>query len=339
MTIVRSSQPSVDERHRALGSGLQTIHLTKDFEVGRGRWRRARGKLRAVDGVWLEIPPGTSLGLVGESGSGKSTTGLLLAGLIMPSDGRILYGGQDLQSMSRQERKAYHRRVQLVFQDPYSSLNPRLSVGEAVAEPLRIQRVPASQARDAVPDLLAAVGLSGDLAYRYPRELSGGQRQRVSIARALSLTPEVLVLDEPVSALDVSIQAQVLGLLQDLQERLQLSYVFISHDLAAVGQICDQIAVMYLGRIVESGSLAQIVESPAHPYTKALLSAVPTGDRRGRRRIILDGDVPDPTSPPSGCHFRSRCWKARDLCAREAPGLASRPPVSQACACHYPETT
>jgi peptide/nickel transport system ATP-binding protein len=295
--------------------------------------------VRAVDGVSLRVARGETLGLVGESGSGKSTTGLALLRLVDPTSGRISVGGTDVTRWPRRRLRGLRRRVAMVFQDPQASLDPRRTVGASVAEPLVVHRLVDSAAarRRRVAELLELVGLRADLAGRHPHELSGGQRQRVGIARALAGEPDLVVLDEPIASLDLSVQAQIMNLLRGLQRDLGLTYLFISHDLAAVEHMSDRVAVMYLGRIVETGAPEQLYRRPAHPYTAALLSAVPVADpavERDRRRIILRGDVPSPTDPPGGCRFRTRCPQARDDCAETDPVLAEVIPGQRA-ACLY----
>jgi len=301
-----------------------------------------RPPVRAVDGVSLTIAPGQTLGLVGESGSGKSTVGRTILRLQEPTAGRVLFDGEDVFALGTAPLRALRRRMQIVFQDPYSSLNPRMTVGRTLREPLEIHRlVPPAQMEARVTALLDEVGLDTAFAGRYPHELSGGQRQRVGIARALSVEPRFIVCDEPVSALDVSVQAQVLNLLADLQRKRSLTYLFIAHDLAVVRHIADQVAVMYLGRIVERAPAAAIYTGPRHPYTRALLSAVPEPNPRAtRERIVLSGDIPSPAHPPAGCPFHPRCPhpKKNDRCRTEAPALrATSDSPAHLAACHFAE--
>lgn len=320
---------------------LAVRDLEMEFRLGGGLFRRHRQPIRAVDGVSFDIRRGTTLGLVGESGSGKSTTGRAILQLHRPTGGSVRYDGAEMVGASRDAIGAFRRRSQLVFQDPYSSLNPRMSVGNAIEEPMRVHRVRTGAAiRARVLELMELVGLRPDLAASYPHELSGGQRQRVCIARALSVEPEFIVCDEPVSALDVSIQAQIINLLEDLQARLGLTYLFIAHGLSVVRQISERVAVMYLGRIVEIGPVNDVFDAPLHPYTGALISASPVPDpvvERTRARIYLAGDPPSPRNPPPGCRFHPRCPVARPRCAQELPPLlptAGKP--DHAVACWFP---
>ena len=319
---------------------LNVTNLVKDFDlrVNNGA-RRKKRIVQAVTNVSFSVGKGQTLGLVGESGSGKTTVGRCILRLIEPTSGTVEFEGQDLGSLKFEELRALRRKMQIVFQDPFASLDPKMTVGSSISEPLIVQNVPGDHA-DKVIELLELVGLSADHAQRFPHEFSGGQRQRIGVARALALNPALIILDEPVSALDVSIQAGVINLFEDLQSRLGMSYIFIAHDLSVVRHIADRVAVMYLGKIVEIGEQQAVYEHPTHPYTKALLSAVPLPDpktERSRHRIMLEGDVPSPVNPPSGCRFRTRCWKAQDVCAQEEPMLTVRP-SGQMSACHFPES-
>ncbi len=320
---------------------LSVRDLVKYFPVTRGVvFRRTIGQVRAVDGVSLDLYPGETLGVVGESGCGKSTLAQVLMRLTPPTSGTATFEGEDLFAKRGAALKAWRRDMQIVLQDPYTSLNPRRTVGDIVGEPFDIhpEVAPKGDRRRRVQELLEVVGLNPEHIRRYPHQFSGGQRQRIGIARALALRPKVIVCDEPVSALDVSIQAQVLNLLADLQREFGLAYLFIAHDLGVVRHLCDRVAVMYLGSIVETGSNEEIYTRASHPYTQALLSSVPVPDPTVRReRIRLTGDVPSPADPPSGCRFRTRCPKAQDLCAEEPPALEVRASTDHPTACHFAE--
>ncbi|GAA1716613.1 ABC transporter ATP-binding protein [Streptomyces yatensis] len=329
------------------GPVLEVRDLAKLYPLTQGVVVKRRiGAVRAVDTVSFALRRGETLGIVGESGCGKSTVAKLLVSLERPTAGTILYRGEDITRLSGRALRAVRRNIQMVFQDPYTSLNPRMTVGDIIGEPFEIhpEAAPKGDRRRAVQELLEVVGLSPEHLNRYPHQFSGGQRQRIGIARGLALRPEVIVADEPVSALDVSVQAQVVNLMERLQDEFGLAYVFIAHDLSVVRHIADRVAVMYLGRFAEMGTGPEIYDHPTHPYTQALLSAVPVPDpvaRTRRTRILLPGDVPSPANPPSGCRFRTRCWKAADRCATETPLLAVPSalagPAAHASACHFAE--
>ncbi|WP_308193778.1 ABC transporter ATP-binding protein [Micromonospora hortensis] len=322
---------------------LEVNDLVKHYPVTQGVvFKKTVGQVKAVDGVSFGLRAGETLGVVGESGCGKSTLARVLMNLEKPTAGNVVYKGQDISKLSGGALRRLRRQIQLVMQDPYTSLNPRMTVGDLLGEPFEIhpEVAPKGSRRAKVRELLDLVGLNPEHINRYPHQFSGGQRQRIGIARALALRPEIIVCDEPVSALDVSIQAQVMNLLEQLQGEFGLSYVFIAHDLSVVRHLSDRVAVMYLGKIVEIGTEDEIYERPTHPYTQALLSAVPVPDptQRNNKTIIrLTGDVPSPISPPSGCRFRTRCWKAQDVCAEQVPLLEIRRDSDHPSACHFAE--
>lgn len=319
---------------------LELHDLSKHFEINNKGIRREKGVVKAVDGVTFSVGKGETVGLVGESGCGKTTVGRTVMKLYEPTAGKMIFEGQDITKFSRKEMKPLRSRMQMIFQDPYSSLNPRHTVGSIIEASFDIHGIkPAGGVEAEIKLLLERVGLNPEHINRFPHEFSGGQRQRIGIARALALRPQLIVADEPVSALDVSIQAQVVNLLDDLQKELGLSYLFVAHDLSVVQHISDRVVVMYLGKVMEIAPTATLFDNPRHPYTKALLSAVPVPDpkiERTRERIVLQGDLPSPMNPPEGCVFNTRCWKATDLCRTKAPAPVEIAP-HQVLACHFPE--
>ncbi|WP_369382133.1 ABC transporter ATP-binding protein [Streptomyces sp. cg36] len=316
---------------------LSVRHMTKVYPAR----RRGAAPVRAVDGVSFDVAPGETLGLVGESGCGKSTTGRTIVRLLEPSGGTVSYDGRDISHLPQRELKPLRREIQMVFQDPHSSLNPRQTVARIISDPLLVQGTSAADARRRAAELMELVGLIPEHIDRYPHEFSGGQAQRIGIARALATGPRLVIADEPVSALDVSVQAQIVNLMERLQRELGLAYLFIAHDLSVVKRVCDRVAVMYLGRIVEIGPKERVYAAPAHPYTRALLSAVPLPDptaERARERITLLGDPPSPAAPPPGCTFHPRCPKAQPICRTEQPLLRiTTPREPHETACHFPE--
>lgn len=323
---------------------VQVNDLKVHFPIHQGVFRRQVGAIKAVDGVSFNIYKGETLGLVGESGCGKSTTGLAILQLQAITGGKVTYAGQDISDLNEAQMRKMRRHMMMIFQDPYSSLNPRMTVGSIIGEPLNVHAVGTTKERaDRVQELLRLVGLNPAFINRYPHEFSGGQRQRIGIARALSTNPNFIVADEPISALDVSIQAQVVNLLDDLKKQLGLTYLFIAHDLSMVRYISDRVAVMYLGKIMELGDRNDVFETPMHPYTQALLSAVPIADpkkERSRQRIILKGDVPSPANPPTGCRFHPRCAFATEICTQDVPALRNLSPRADhehLVACHHAE--
>ncbi len=342
MTAVETA-PEIGQRAQRGQEILRVDGLVKYFPIKAGVFKHTVGQIHAVDGVDIAVNAGETLGLVGESGCGKTTLSRTILKLTDPTEGTITFNGRDITKFGRKQMRPVRREMQIVFQDPYASLNPRMTVRDIISEPLRIHGIGDTRGdrKNRVDELLRTVGLSPEHANRFPHEFSGGQRQRIGVARSLALNPQLVVLDEPVSALDVSIRAQVINLLEGLQQEFGLTYVFVAHDLSVVRHVSDRVAVMYLGKVMETGTRDDIYERPSHPYTQALLSAVPIEDpalRGKRQRIVLEGDVPSPANPPSGCRFRTRCWKAQPICAEETPALVVREGSGgHPSACHFAE--